>query len=256
MFSIGQHLADERRRRGLSLEECEAATRIRARHLLALEDDRPDDIPDPVYARLFLRGYASFLGLDADALVAELDERRGTPPPVAEHRLVPAEDPPEGAAGRLWRWMARPRRRSMRRQGVWVTAGMLGALGVVLWLGARSEPPAPTPVMPVTTGAAPEAAPVVAAPTARRPRAARLVLTGAGTEGSYVRVHRGDATGPVLHDGVLAPGRRLRFALSGPLWMRVGWTPSLRVTLAGRAVALEGGTGDFLVTRRGVEPAP
>ena len=77
MITIGQRLSDQRRRRGLTLEECEAATHIRGRHLMALEEDRPGDIPDPAYARLFLRGYAALLDLDADALVAEHDEQRG-----------------------------------------------------------------------------------------------------------------------------------------------------------------------------------
>ena len=45
------------------MEECESATRIRVKHLVALEEDRPGDLPDMAHARLFLRGYAAFLGL-------------------------------------------------------------------------------------------------------------------------------------------------------------------------------------------------
>ena len=258
MFTIGQRLSDQRRRRGLTLEECEAATHIRGRHLMALEEDRPGDIPDAAYARLFLRGYAAFLELDADAMVAEHDERRGVRPPLEEHRVVPLE---QGSAGRvhdLGRWAVRPRRRSRRREATWAAIGLLGALAVVLWMGARSDAPPP----PAGPGAAPEAsaAPAVTgtathASAARAPGRVRLVLTGTGAAGSWVRVARGGPDGPVAWEGTIATGRSVRLPVSGTLSMRVGWAPSLRVSLGGREVPLLSGTGDYLVTRTRVTPA-
>jgi hypothetical protein len=83
----------------------------------------------------------------------------------------------------------------------------------------------------------------------------RLVLTGAGAAGSWVRVARGGPDGPVAWEGTIAAGRRVRVPVSGTLSMRVGWAPSLRVSLGGRAVPLRSGTGDYLVTRTRVTPA-
>ena len=253
MITIGQRLPDQRRRRGLTLEECETATRIRGRHLIALEEDRPEDIPDPTYARLFLRGYATFLDLDADALVAEHDERRGADSPLEEHRVVPLELGPAGRLHELRRWIVRPRRRSRRREASWVAVGLLGAIALVVWMGAHSgSPDSPPPISASPPQAA--AAPVpTAAPAA--PRTVRLVLTGTGTNGSWVKVARGGPSGPVAWVGTLAPAQRVRLPVSGTLWMRVGWAPSLRVSLGGREVPLEGGTGDYLIRRAGVSPA-
>ncbi len=70
VFQIGSHLSEQRRRLGLTLAECESATRIREKYLAALEEDRLGDFPDPAYVRIFLRGYATFLGLDAGALLS------------------------------------------------------------------------------------------------------------------------------------------------------------------------------------------
>ena len=256
MISIGQRLSDQRRRRGMTLEECEAATHIRGRHLIALEEDRPGDIPDPAYARLFLRGYAVFLGLDADALAAEHDERRGAASPLEEHRVVPLESGPGGRWDELRRWVVRPRRRSRRREAGWAAIGLLGAIAVVLWMGARSgSPPPPQPAAE---------APVPAASGPSTP--ARTIATGRHAPGPAGADRPGDErvvgeggarrrVGPrrMGRDDRARPGVRLR--LSGTLWMRVGWAPSVRVALGGREVPLAGGTGDYLVRSAGVTPA-
>ncbi len=256
MFQIGQSLAEQRRRRHLSLDECESATRIRAKHLIALEEDRPGDLPDMAYARLFLRGYATFLGLDAAALLAEFDEHHGADPLRDEHRVVSWEPEETGRVAELRRWLVRPRRRSRRRQVGWVAAGLAGALAVLIWMGARNDSPAPTALVAPPARTTHAAAPVAEHTKRRRPAdaAVRLVLTGAGLGGSYVRLQRGDAGGPVVYEGTIRPAQTVRLTVSGALWMRVGWAPSLQVALAGRRVVLPGGTGNFVVSRTGVAP--
>jgi hypothetical protein len=59
----------------------------------------------------------------------------------------------------------------------------------------------------------------------------------------------------VAWEGTIAAGRIVRLPVSGTLSMRVGWAQSLRVSLGGREVPLQSGTGDYLVTRSGVTPA-
>ncbi len=71
MTTIGQTLCDARERLGLTLEEAERATRIRAHHLQALESEAWDTLPSPVQARGFLHNYAEFLGLNPDALLLQ-----------------------------------------------------------------------------------------------------------------------------------------------------------------------------------------
>jgi len=62
---IGDLLARERQKRGLSLEVVAAATRIRVGHLAAIERGDLDALPGPVYARGYVRSYAAYLGLSA-----------------------------------------------------------------------------------------------------------------------------------------------------------------------------------------------
>jgi cytoskeletal protein RodZ len=73
---IGQILEKRRLEKGLSLKEVEQATKIRTRYLEGLEREDPTVLPDPVYARGFLKTYANFLGLDGEQLSRELKDRR------------------------------------------------------------------------------------------------------------------------------------------------------------------------------------
>jgi cytoskeleton protein RodZ len=83
MGDIGTRLRDERERLGIGIDQIEAETHIRAKYLLALEEDRFDVLPGPAYVRAFLRGYAERLGLDAQELMAELNTRPGMVEDVA-----------------------------------------------------------------------------------------------------------------------------------------------------------------------------
>ena len=71
-MTIGQALAAKRGERGLTIEQAAAATRIRADHLRALEADSFDRFAAPVYAKGYLRTYATYLDLDAEDLLRQV----------------------------------------------------------------------------------------------------------------------------------------------------------------------------------------
>jgi len=152
----GQALAARRGERGLSIEQVAAATRIRAEHLRALEADDLDSFAAPVYAKGYLRGYATFLGLDPDVLLVQL--RTATANPDLAVKVMHKE----------------------KRHGFVITTPVVTAAGLVLLAGAfagyawrqisvdqkvivaTASPPAQTPVA-VTPSASPaiQARPIV-----------------------------------------------------------------------------------------------
>lgn len=73
----------------------EEATKIRIAYLEALERGDYGVLPGVVYAIGFLRSYARFLGLDADALVDRYRKISG----IAEQPEVPV---PQGTGIKLW----------------------------------------------------------------------------------------------------------------------------------------------------------
>src|SRR5215212_413986 len=69
--AIGERLREARMRQKVDIADVEAATKIRAKYLRALENEEFGLLPGPTFAKTFLRTYAEYLGLDAQLLVEE-----------------------------------------------------------------------------------------------------------------------------------------------------------------------------------------
>jgi cytoskeletal protein RodZ len=81
MPSLGEQLRAQRERKGITLEQAAADTRIREKFLKALEDGDYPSLPGAVYTRGFLRNYADYLDLQTDELVVLFQQERGGAPP-------------------------------------------------------------------------------------------------------------------------------------------------------------------------------
>ena len=81
---VGQQLRQAREERSLTLEQVAQATRVRVHYLQAMEAGQFESLPSIVQVRGFLRAYAGFLGLDAEALLAALNEEEITSPAVSQ----------------------------------------------------------------------------------------------------------------------------------------------------------------------------
>ena len=71
MPTIGETLREARMRQQLDIADVEAATKIRAKYLRALENEEFGLLPGPTFVKTFLRTYAEYLGLDPHLLVEE-----------------------------------------------------------------------------------------------------------------------------------------------------------------------------------------
>src|SRR5690349_3919329 len=124
MPEIGETLRETRMRRRIDMTEVEAATKIRAKYLRALENEEWDLLPGPTFVKTFLRTYAEYLDLDPRLLVEEYRQRYERP---STQDLTPFGP---GMGGRGQRGRQRQRRR--RSIGPILVLG----LGVVILLGA------------------------------------------------------------------------------------------------------------------------
>jgi cytoskeleton protein RodZ len=77
--AIGPALGAARRSLGLSLEEIAGTTRVRVRHLEALESGRFDQLPSRPFTVGYVRAYAKALGLDADATASRFRTEHPSP---------------------------------------------------------------------------------------------------------------------------------------------------------------------------------
>jgi cytoskeletal protein RodZ len=69
--TVGQRLKAQREKRGISLTDIAASTKISKAALLAIERDDIRQLPGGIFARSFVRSYAQALGLDPVATVDE-----------------------------------------------------------------------------------------------------------------------------------------------------------------------------------------
>ena len=210
-MDFGTTLRTARERRGLSVQQLAATTRITIAVLNALEHNDFHKVPGGIFSRGFIRSYAREVGLDPEAMVAMFLEETGDVPIAEPVAAVPFDDDvridPEPTSGRA----------------TWGYAFIVGALLVAYVSSTRSDD-ANENLTPVA--AAEELAPAV-----------NTTTTGSGEPGAVA----------TSGDEVL----RFDIAPKGPCWVeavvdgkRVVYRlmqPGERETLSAREIALRVG---------------
>lgn len=146
--TAGARLAAARSALGLTVAEAAAQMRLSPRQVEALEADRYEDLPGPVFARGFLRNYARLLKLDPQPLLAALEPAASDVAPLRGH---PAADEIPFPSRRRARWIP---------YAAAALVLLLGAAAIEYWLARRAEPVAGP------TGPGTATAPAVADPPA------------------------------------------------------------------------------------------
>lgn len=77
--NVGSLLKSTRLKKGISLQEVSQKTYIKLHYLQALEDDRFDILPAPVYTSGYIRQYAKLLGLEGNTLVQRYHQQASSP---------------------------------------------------------------------------------------------------------------------------------------------------------------------------------
>jgi cytoskeleton protein RodZ len=176
MSSIGETLRRERIRRNLDLVEISGELKISSRFLEAIEEERFDRLPAGVFAKSFVRQYATLLGLDGDELATEVEQVLAPPPPLDANSPDVAPIP-EIHVPRVEQWETV----SDRRSRDWSSALPAAALVVVVmlvcsgvyafWQRARHPMTTTAQTTPALTSAQPPVtapAPQVQAPAAEQ----------------------------------------------------------------------------------------
>jgi cytoskeletal protein RodZ len=152
---LGEFLRQSRLRRGMSLQQIAAETKIPLRHLQALECDDVADAPAGLYRRARVRAYARAVHLDPSALV-QLERTLRTSDTAAVA--------PRPTAGK----------RTPFRKGVLMALTAIGAATALTFAVRRgpSPPPASQPTVAIDPRLSPEPAPPTEAEAATPPHEA------------------------------------------------------------------------------------
>jgi cytoskeletal protein RodZ len=210
MASFGENLRRERELRGISLREVADATKISARFLKALEEDRVDQLPGGLFPRAFVRQYCNHLGLDAEKHVAEFLYLNGK----GAEAKAPVSVPLTARAG--------------PRGVLFFAAVVLAGVGLSWKLGREPEKAMVAAPTPAAAEAAPAATPPPARlyPMAPPPPVATtvttsdgLVLTLTAQQDCWVQV---TADGQTVLNRVLSGGETTTLEAHGQLVLSVG----------------------------------
>jgi cytoskeleton protein RodZ len=224
VFEIGNSLRETRLRQHLDFPELEHSTKIRAKYLRALEDERFELLPSHTYVKGFLRSYADALGLDGQLYVDEYNSR-----------FVIGEDDAPVHARRV---PAAHRRKHERRESSMVLLallliGVFTALVIAAWRFGGADDPGVHGLQPSASSTIPAAAPRPDRPAGT----ARLEIVGRAG-GSFVEVRRrSQSTKRPEYAGTIERGQKQRFA-ARVFWLYVRTPKNVVVKLNGNRIRL------------------
>ena len=161
--TVGERLQQRRAARGVSLEVVTRATRLTRTVLEALEEDRFEDLPAPVYARGFLQIYAGFLELDADAVLDAYESQLAVRQALADELAADAASPD-------YMRDREPRGRSLSTASTLMLVATAAIALIFMWsVSKRQKPSVARPeILAPANGAATAIGPAAPAPVAPR----------------------------------------------------------------------------------------
>src|SRR4051812_2996593 len=128
--SFGERLRREREMRGISLDEIATATKISARNLKALEEEKFNQLPGGIFNKGFVRAYAKFLGIDEEHIVAEYEAASQDTETAREQKLQE-----EFAKAEFRKPMRNGQEISLEPKSQWGTIAIIVLLAVLAYVG-------------------------------------------------------------------------------------------------------------------------
>ena len=250
---VGDILRREREKQGLTIADIEKGTSIRGLYIEHIERGNIGELPGLVYAKGFVRNYAKFLRLNAEALVQQFAEENGsTPPPApAESESAPRRISLSTVGDESLSSISIGGTRSSYASifgklaaGIIVLAALVG--GGVAAISAINSP-AQVPAAPPVKTEQP------AAPTAAAETDASDTARAAHTDGVNVSVTLAErcwtevvVDGKSVFEGIIEKGKTESWKGKESVVIRAGNAGALDVTFNGRKLGKFGDNGEVL----------
>ena len=250
---LGDIFRAERERQGLSVKDIEKGTSIRALYIESIENGDFSQLPGEVYTKGFIRNYANFLKMDADAMVKRYMEEnhpekaaaQAEQETVNEEKTVKAEPVKEKtsfATGSDFRDRVEKSHKNQNMLLLAVLVLLVGA-GVFYMLNSGSESPAKTtaPVQNTSQQAKNTKAEQQASTTAETPKKVEGVeIVAKLSDNCWTQVK---ADGKTIFEGTLQKGKTETWKAKEKLVITAGNAGAIELKINGKESGKMGDRG-------------
>ncbi len=239
--SIGDLLKSIRLQKELGIEEIAESLKIHSRFLTAIEEERYEELPGPIYKDLFLKAYSEYLGIDLEEALLRLPERESRPKEDPDAGKEPAKSEIEREIRKDIRKMPTAAAGGIKRTRThMITLAIIAVLIVVVlvivlkfWGGKGATPvstPSVTTQMPaVVADSATETADTLGV-------LERIMILVEASDTCYAEVY---ADAESIEVGYVLPNDPIRCTMQDSLWIKIGvperarvWVDSLPIRLS------------------------
>ena len=254
---VGYTLRQERERQNLTINDIEEGTSIRAPYIEAIENGEYDKLPGTVYTKGFIKNYAKFLGLDADAMtkefandLAELSGTTAQPEPDAEKtepdkRPEPVSVKPEK---KPFGYSVEDKPRSKSGMLIIAAVVLVAALagGIWSWLSSSEGDVAqvtPPPAQEITEPAPVEETNPTPVANANPAPAENVSVQARFNDKCWTLV---TVDGAVVYEGVIDGGQTLTWEGKDNINVRLGNAGAVEFFQDGKSLGVQGAIGDVV----------
>lgn len=239
--TIGQRLRLTREAKNLSLDDVHRGTKIHAKILSSLEEDKFSEILNPIYIRSFLKRYSHYLGLSSDQILKEYAALNSSS--AEQAASIDRKRPPAETKINL-------------KSAASIFAAILFA-SAFAWFLVTVKPAKYLKAVKIKRQAAPpknaridEAAQAKERPLIV-PKNTPLKLTVKASDNSWMHIK---SDGKIVFQGVLQKGSKETWEANDKIELWTGNASALDLTLNGRPLGSpgKGVIKNILVTREGI----
>ena len=263
---VGYTLRQERERQNLSINDIEQGTSIRAVYIEAIENGEYDKLPGAVYTKGFIKNYAKFLEMDAEAaakefaadmaeLSAENEAANATnvaEENISEKKVEPTPSKPEKKS---IGYSIQNEGRSSSNKLIFAAVILIAALagGLWSWLSssegdvAKVDPPVKQE-QPIAQEPTPKTDPTPVAsanPEPEQPKTPsdKVAIQARFNDRCWALV---TVDGAVVQEGVIDGGQTLSWEGKENVTFRLGNAGAVEFFQDGKSLGVQGGVGDVV----------
>jgi transcriptional regulator with XRE-family HTH domain len=235
---IGELLKETRRKKNLTIDEAYNKTRIQPNIIEALEKGEGNEILGSIYTVLFLKKYASFLGLDGARLV---EGHKDFYPDKEEVALV-IEGPPKAINIDLQKWIV---------PAIYAGLGLI-VIFFILFLGFKIKSSRRARIARTETENSLRATSAKPIPFPVIPKKKPIVLVLKANDAVWMKVKK---DGKRAFEGTLSKGKEKKWSAGDKIELWVGRAEALDFTINRTPVGIvgKGNVKDIQISRRGLK---